>query len=227
MSRDSAAQGGAGVGPSRRQWDVEAYTTRARERDRQHRERAIEEEERKKQGKAPLGRRRHDTLPKPTKAMQTHDGLELDANLGTTMVEDASGGQRAPGYFCELCKRMCKDSVGYLDHINGRMHLRRLGQSTQTELSSLEQVQKKLAEIREQRALGKSAADRYDFQARIRQIAEEQRKEHEAKQQQRRQDRLRRKQEKNDHTNGSTQEPTPEDQAMMAAMGFATFGSSR
>lgn len=30
-------------------------------------------------------------------------------------------GRRGPGYYCELCKRTCKDSIGYLDHINGRM----------------------------------------------------------------------------------------------------------
>ncbi|KAI3623809.1 U4/U6.U5 snRNP associated protein [Malassezia furfur] len=224
MSGHASAAGGAGVGPSRRQWDVEAYTQRARERDREHRERAAENEERVKQGKRPLGRRRND-LPKPTQTMQAHGDLSLDANLGTTtMVDDARGGQRGPGYYCELCKRMCKDSVGYLDHINGRMHLRRLGQTTQTARSTLDQVRAKLAAVRAERALGRTAAERYDFDARIRQIAQEQRAEHEAQRQRRREERARRKEAKRAPTPPPA---TPDDAAMMAAMGFANFGSSR
>lgn len=221
----ATAAGGAGVGPSRRQWDVEEYTARARERDRENRERAAENEERVKEGKRPLGRRRHDNLPKPTQALQAHDDLDLDAKVGTTtMVDDASGGQRGPGYYCELCKRMCKDSVGYLDHINGRMHLRRLGQTTQTARSTLEQVRAKIAAIRAERTLGHTAEARYDFDARIRQIAQEQRAEHDAKRQRRREERERRKEAKK----APTPPPATEDeQAMMAAMGFASFGSSR
>lgn len=220
----ATAAGGAGVGPSRRQWDIEEYTTRARERDREHRERAVENEERVKQGKRPMGRRRND-LPKPTQTMQAHDDLKLDANLGTTsMVDNAEGKGRGPGYFCELCNRMCKDSVGYLDHINGRMHLRKLGQSTQTARSTLDQVRARIAAVRAERALGRTAEARYDFDARIRQIAQEQRAEHDAKRAQRREERARRKEQKRGPTPPAQ---TEDEQAMMAAMGFANFGSSR
>lgn len=223
MAGGATAAGGAGVGPSRRQWDVEEYTARARERDRAHRAHAAENEERIKQGKRPLGRRRDD-LPKPTQAMQAHDDLKLDANLGTTsMVDRESGGGRGPGYFCELCNRMCKDSVGYLDHINGRMHLARLGQTTQAARSTLEQVRAKLAAARAERALGRTAAARYDFDARIRQIAQEQRDEHEAKRQRRKEERMRRKEAKKEAPPPATED----DAEMMATMGFAHFGSSR
>lgn len=33
---------------------------------------------------------------------------------------DADTRRGGPGYYCELCRRTCKDSIGYLDHINGR-----------------------------------------------------------------------------------------------------------
>jgi U4/U6.U5 tri-snRNP component SNU23 len=48
--------------------------------------------------------------------------LELDRNLGKTMVVSNPGGKGAgqPGFYCEACSRTYKDSVGYLDHINGR-----------------------------------------------------------------------------------------------------------
>jgi U4/U6.U5 tri-snRNP component SNU23 len=48
--------------------------------------------------------------------------LELDKNLGKTMVVQNPGGRGPgqPGFYCEACNRTYKDSVGYLDHINSR-----------------------------------------------------------------------------------------------------------
>lgn len=48
--------------------------------------------------------------------------LNLDKDVGKTVIVNNPGGRGAgqPGYFCEVCNRTCKDSVGYLDHINGR-----------------------------------------------------------------------------------------------------------
>jgi U4/U6.U5 tri-snRNP component SNU23 len=49
-SGKATASGGAGVGPARRTWDVETYTAKARERDREDKERAVENEERVRKG---------------------------------------------------------------------------------------------------------------------------------------------------------------------------------
>lgn len=48
--------------------------------------------------------------------------LELDKNLNKTMVVQNPGGRGPgePGFHCATCNRTYKDSVGYLDHINGR-----------------------------------------------------------------------------------------------------------
>lgn len=48
--------------------------------------------------------------------------LELDKNLGKTMVvQNTSGrGPGVPGFYCDACNRTYKDSNAYLDHINGR-----------------------------------------------------------------------------------------------------------
>lgn len=73
-------------------------------------------------GKKPLKGRKND-LPKPTELMKQREGsLELDKNLGKTMVVQNPGakGSGQPGFFCETCSRTYKDSVGYLDHINSR-----------------------------------------------------------------------------------------------------------
>ncbi len=51
--------------------------------------------------------------------------LDLDKNLGKTMVVQNPGGKGAgqPGFYCESCNRTYKDTVGYLDHINSRARM--------------------------------------------------------------------------------------------------------
>lgn len=78
-------------------------------------------------GKKP--RRFREELPKPTELMQQREApLELDKNLNKTMLVQNPGarGSGQPGFYCEVCNRTCKDSVGYLDHINGRTRMQLL-----------------------------------------------------------------------------------------------------
>ena len=73
-------------------------------------------------GKKPLKGKKLD-LPKPTELMKRREhNLELDKNLGKTMVVNNPGGRGPgqPGFYCETCNRTYKDTTGYLDHINGR-----------------------------------------------------------------------------------------------------------
>ena len=122
----------------RKKWDKEEYAEKAKKKDEEERERMKENEERMKQGMLPtpailqcvhkpLGKKprrgRKDDLPKPTELMKRREGsLELEKNLGKTMVvQNTSGrGPGVPGFYCETCNRTYKDSTGYLDHINGR-----------------------------------------------------------------------------------------------------------
>ena len=109
---------------------------------------------RTKRGQLPSQRGRRE-LPKPTRAMQAHQDLDLEKDSGTIrLVENEDGRGGGPGFYCDVCKKTCKDSVGYLDHINGRMHLRRLGQTTQAERGTLQSVKDRIAYIRAERALG-------------------------------------------------------------------------
>ena len=55
--------------------------------------------------------------------MKRREGsLELEKNLGKTMVVQNAGtrGPGVPGFYCETCTRTYKDSIGYLDLLNGR-----------------------------------------------------------------------------------------------------------
>jgi len=68
--------------------------------------------------------RKKEDLPKPTERMKAREGsLELDKNVGKTVIVNATAGGRGPGqpgYFCDVCSRNHKDSQSYLDHLNSR-----------------------------------------------------------------------------------------------------------
>ncbi|KAG5353488.1 hypothetical protein E4T56_gene2221 [Termitomyces sp. T112] len=153
----------------RKKWDKEEYAERARKKDQEEKERMQENEERMKQGKKPRKGPRRDDLPKPTELMKQREGsLELEKNLGKTMVVQNPGGRGPgqPGFYCEPCNRTYKDSVGYLDHINSRAHLRVLGQSTKMARSTLVQVQARIAFLRE-KTKAATTAKAYDFDQRL------------------------------------------------------------
>ncbi|THH01141.1 hypothetical protein EW026_g1501 [Hermanssonia centrifuga] len=155
----------------RKKWDKEEYAEKAKKKDQEERERMQENDERMKQGKRPRKGRKED-LPKPTELMKRREGaLELDKNLGKTIVvQNTSGrGPGVPGFFCETCNRTYKDSVGYLDHINGRAHLRALGQTTRIERSTVEQVRARIAYLRE-KTKEASNAKSFDFEQRLAEV---------------------------------------------------------
>jgi U4/U6.U5 tri-snRNP component SNU23 len=104
--------------------------------------------------------------------MKRREGsLELDKNLNKTMVVQNPGGRGPgqPGFYCEACKRTYKDSVGYLDHINSKAHLRIIGQTTRIERSTLQQVRDRIAYLRE-KTKEASSAKSFDFDQRLAEI---------------------------------------------------------
>ncbi|CAL1707672.1 unnamed protein product [Somion occarium] len=155
----------------RKKWDKEQYAERAKQKDLEERERMQENEERLKQGKKPRKGKRED-LPKPTELMKQREApLELEKNLGKTMVVQSTSGRGpgVPGFYCEACNRTYKDSVGYLDHINGRAHLRALGQTTRIARSTVEQVRERIAYLRE-KTKEASSAKTFDFEQRLAEV---------------------------------------------------------
>lgn len=46
--------------------------------------------------------------------------VTLDTNVGTVKVVKSDDLSKNGGYFCEVCEVTLKDSVAYLDHINGK-----------------------------------------------------------------------------------------------------------
>jgi len=156
----------------RKKWDKEEYAEKARKKDEEEKDRMKENEERMKQGKKPLKARKTVDLPKPTELMKRREGsLELEKNLNKTMVVQNPGGRGPgqPGFYCEPCNRTYKDSVGYLDHINSKAHLRVIGQTTRIERSTLEQVRARIAYLRE-KTKEASNAKSFDFDQRLTEV---------------------------------------------------------
>ena len=69
--------------------------------------------------------------------------VDLSSKLGKTqVVTAASTPSQQGGWYCETCKCGLKDSINYLDHINGKKHQRELGYSMRVERSTVSQVRR-------------------------------------------------------------------------------------
>ncbi|RDX50137.1 hypothetical protein OH76DRAFT_1403011 [Lentinus brumalis] len=228
MSGKQGAYGArAGDTDFRKKWDKEEYAEKARQRDQEENERMQENEERLKQGKKPR-KSRKDDLPKPTELMKRREGsLELEKNLGKTMVVQSAGnrGPGVPGFYCETCNRTYKDSAGYLDHINGRAHLRALGQTTKIERSTVEQVRARIAYLREKTREASSAKE-FDFEKRLAEVRAREAAVREEKKQAKKALRERARVELAKDSAAAPQ-AKQEDDGMMSMMGFAGFGTTK
>ncbi|KAI0743832.1 hypothetical protein C8Q80DRAFT_1257790 [Daedaleopsis nitida] len=227
MSGKQGAYGArAGDTDFRKKWDKEEYAEKARQRDQEEKERMQENEERLKQGKKPR-KTRKDDLPKPTELMKQRDGpLELDKNLGKTMVVQNAGnrGPGVPGFYCEACNRTYKDSAGYLDHINGRAHLRALGQTTKIARSTVEQVRARIAYLREKTREASSAKE-FDFEQRLAEVREREAKLRDEKKAAKKAQRELARAELAKDTAAAPE--AKQDNDMMSMMGFAGFGTTK
>ena len=105
------------------------------------------------------------------------------------------------------CQR-CVDRLATCAESAGKNHLRKLGQTTKLERSTLDQVRAKIAELRERTAAA-SEQKAYDFDERIREIREAEKAA-----------RLERKAKKRRTT---IEDAPPPDDAMAAMMGFSSF----
>ncbi|PWN35478.1 uncharacterized protein FA14DRAFT_145338 [Meira miltonrushii] len=175
--------------------------------------------------------RKREEIAKPTQDLQARkDDLQITKNQGKTlMVENEPGKRKGPGFYCDLCNRTFKDSIAYLDHVNGRLHLRKLGQTTQVERSTLEEVRERLEYWKEEFQSRKTRSNEYDFEKRLAELAEQQKREKEERKQ-------KRKLEKEARRAGASKSDamlqdgviaSDADSDAMAMMGFASFGTSK
>ena len=91
------------------------------------------------------------------------DDLNIDAQEGKRkMVTATTMKKMQGGYWCTVCECMLKDSLTWLDHINGRRHNRLLGMNMKVERVGVDRVKERIE------ALGKKTEEDEDVDVRAR-----------------------------------------------------------
>ncbi|GBP15179.1 Zinc finger matrin-type protein 2 [Eumeta japonica] len=189
----------------RRKWDKDEFERLAAERLKAE----LEEEEKAKKKGPPIKR---DLL------RQRDYKVDLDSKLGKSVViTKNTPTSQSGGYYCNVCDCVVKDSINFLDHINGKKHQRNLGMSMKIERSSLDQVKARFA--LNKRKLEEKKRE-YELDSRLREAAEEESRIKELRRERRR-DKKRKLLENEDG------EDEPAQSELAQIMGFSGFGAPK
>ena len=80
----------------------------------------------------------------------------------SVITKSSSSGSGGVGFHCNVCDCYLKDSLTYLDHVNGRKHQRKLGYTMRVERSTESDVLTRLNELKKVKQQGTSVNDNTD-----------------------------------------------------------------
>ncbi|KAA0200664.1 hypothetical protein HAZT_HAZT003078, partial [Hyalella azteca] len=141
-------------GDFRRKWDRDQYEELARKR--------LRVEQCYEARGAPVKR---ETLK------QRDYNIDLNSRLcKSQFITRATPTSQSAGYYCNVCDCVVKESINFLDHINGIKHQRKLGMSMEVERSSLDQVKKRF-EMNKRKMEEKE--QQYDVEQRLKELDQE------------------------------------------------------
>ncbi|XP_063700520.1 zinc finger matrin-type protein 2 [Culicoides brevitarsis] len=187
----------------RRKWDKKEYERKAL--DRIYKDTEQQEKDDEAVSREPLKRREFK--------------VDLDSKLGKSVViSKTTPSSQSGGYYCNVCDCVVKDSINFLDHINGKKHQRNLGMSMKIERSSLDQVRERF-NLNKKKVEQKAKEKEYDLESRVKAAAANEEKYKEYRKEKKRE-------KKRKHEEAFTEE---DDSAadMAALMGFAGFSGGR
>ncbi|KAG2778491.1 hypothetical protein PC129_g7784 [Phytophthora cactorum] len=162
--------------------------------------------------------------------------MSLETSVGTVKVVKSEDLSKNGGYYCEVCECGLKDSVAYLDHINGKKHLRKLGYSMRVERSTVDQVKNRLQSASKRKwdpLMAKKLDAMEDYEKKLKAAEEEEARVKRQKKEQKKAKKLGKDtldQDKNDDADKKPEaadEVPDADAEMMAMMGFGGFGGSK
>ncbi|GAA5817702.1 hypothetical protein MFLAVUS_011253 [Mucor flavus] len=201
----------------RRTWNKAEYAAKGKARESRDRQ-AEQNDERRKLGLPPLKPRKEykedDTSKEALKARE--ERINIEQNVGKIQVVQAADSRKQPGFYCKDCDVTIKDSVTYIDHLNGRKHLNNVGISNKVEKADLSSVKERLALLKRKKE--NPQQEEYNLDERLASIKQQEEEE--------RQKRREKKKQKKEHH--KKKEDIGEDEDDMAKlMGFSGFGSSK
>lgn len=134
--------------------------------DRSHYERLAQDRARGKSDEA-------EVKPAELQLLQRRTyNVDLDSGLGKSVIVQraATASASTSAYYCSICDCDTKDSINFLDHINGTKHQRNMGMSMKVERSTLDQVRQRFAANKQKREV---VLKEYDLEGRVREAKEE------------------------------------------------------
>lgn len=190
----------------RRKWDRKEYERKAQDRIRSEKDED--------------GGSKSDETPISRELLKRRDyKVDLDSKLGKSVViSKTTPSNQCGGYYCNVCDCVVKDSINFLDHINGKKHQRNLGMSMKVERSSLDQVRERFQ--RNKKKMEEKQKD-YELDAKVREAKEEEDRYKEYKKEKRKE----RKRKADDDLDDEPSSGMPTE--MAAIMGFAGFGGAK
>ncbi|KAJ1770948.1 U4/U6.U5 snRNP associated protein [Coemansia sp. RSA 1813] len=152
----------------RRNWDNATYEKKAQDREQKTRTEE-EDEERRRKGLKPRIRS-YEEKSESKELLQAHKhGINLEGMVGKTQVVQASvAASGQPGFYCKVCDVTVKDSMSYLDHINGKNHQRMLNRSMKVAVETVDDVLAKLNDLRKAKQRQKVESADYSFHEQVR-----------------------------------------------------------
>ncbi|KAG1669333.1 hypothetical protein FOA52_014895 [Chlamydomonas sp. UWO 241] len=212
---------------ARRTWDKDEYREKAEEREAKEKKDTEGQDDDKEDKWAARKRRRVERDPLhqgqivARSELKSRDfQIDLASRLNKTQVVGANAAlNQQGGYFCNVCDCVLKDSITYLDHINGKWHNRALGMTMRVEKSTVDQVKRKLEEVKAKKS--EPNPDDYLPDGVDRRILEAQEREEREREERKAAKKEKKQREKDAEVAAAAEGMDPE---MMAMMGFGGFG---
>ncbi|CAF0969459.1 unnamed protein product [Adineta ricciae] len=207
----------------RRRWDIREYEKKASNRIenlRSVKKQSAEDEE--SGDEAEIERKAVEKKIARTLLQAREFKVDLESRLGkSVIVTKATAPSDAGGYYCNVCDCIVKDSINFLDHINGKKHQRNMGMSMRVERSNVDQVRKR---IEMNKAKQNQVVKEYNFEERLKEAKEEEEK---IRAQRRDKKKESKKRKLEEYQSLQDDDDAGNEDAMAAVMGFSGFGGSK